>query len=121
MEGKYPNATRGQWEAVWNKHGGEEGIARFLRDETMVVPTNSITTVQPGRRFANSTSKCRHCQNLAEICVELSERDSDSATYHYSCISHIYSAILQIRDTRGSKRLRARSLVSNGEWVDVWG
>lgn len=43
MEGKYSNATRGQWEAVWNRLGGEEGVARFLRGETMVVPVVSTT------------------------------------------------------------------------------
>jgi hypothetical protein len=121
MEGKYSNATRGQWEAVWNKHGGEDGIARFLRGETMVVPTDSTKTIQTGVRFANSTSRCQHCRNLAGICFELSERGSGSVTYHYSCTSHIYKASLQIKDTRGSKHLRVRSLVTNSEWEDVMG
>lgn len=30
---KYPNITLGRIEAVWNKLGGEEGVAAFLRDE----------------------------------------------------------------------------------------
>jgi hypothetical protein len=44
MSDKYPDATRGQWEAVWNKLGGVDGVARFLRGETKVIPTDSITT-----------------------------------------------------------------------------
>lgn len=121
MEGKYSNATRGQWEAVWNRLGGEEGVARFLRGETMVVSTDSTKTVQTAVGIANSTSRCQHCQNLAEICFELSERGSGSVTYHYSCTSHIYTASIQIQDIRRSKHLRVRSLVTNGEWEDVMG
>lgn len=42
---KYPK-TFGRPEAVWNKHGGEEGIDRFLRGETIVVPVgHNILTI----------------------------------------------------------------------------
>lgn len=34
---KYPKVNLGQVEAVWNKLGGEEGVARFLRNESRVV------------------------------------------------------------------------------------
>jgi len=37
---KYGNATLGQIEAVWNKLGGDEGVLKFLRDETEVVTKN---------------------------------------------------------------------------------
>ncbi|MEK7086815.1 MAG: hypothetical protein AAB935_00975, partial [Patescibacteria group bacterium] len=35
-EMKYPNITLGHVEAVWNKLGGEDGVNRLLRGETVV-------------------------------------------------------------------------------------
>jgi len=39
---KYPDARAGDWEAVWNKLGGVDGVVRFLRGETMIVPVSTI-------------------------------------------------------------------------------
>ncbi len=40
---KYPRIQFGDVEAVWNKLGGENGVARFLRGEMMVVEVVAIT------------------------------------------------------------------------------
>lgn len=39
---KYRNVTLGRVEAVWNKLGGEEGVAKFLSGLTEVVPVNRV-------------------------------------------------------------------------------
>jgi hypothetical protein len=39
---KYPKIQFGDVEAVWNKLGGEEGVARFLRGELMLAPVTTI-------------------------------------------------------------------------------
>jgi len=39
---KYPDITFGRVEAVWNKLGGEEGVARFLAGNAEVVVKNHV-------------------------------------------------------------------------------
>src|SRR3989344_9253745 len=42
---KYPNVTRGQEEAVYNKLGGEQGLADFLAGKTIVIEAKDAPIV----------------------------------------------------------------------------
>lgn len=53
---KYPNMSWGTMEAVVNKHGGEEGIARFLRGETCVTENVKKWREQDGVIYFSVTS-----------------------------------------------------------------
>lgn len=53
---KYPNIQMGTVEAVWNKLGGEEGVARFLRGETSVTEPAKSWCEQDGVIYFSVTS-----------------------------------------------------------------
>jgi len=53
---KYPNIQFGTVEAVWNKLGGEEGVARFLRGETSVTEPAKSWREQDGIIYFSVTS-----------------------------------------------------------------
>ena len=53
---KYPNIQLGTVEAVWNKLGGEEGVARFLRGEIRIAEPTKSWREQDGVIYFSVTS-----------------------------------------------------------------
>ena len=53
---KYPNITLGRVEAVWNKHGGEYEIDRFLRGELVLVEAQTPITQEVWQGLRDGSS-----------------------------------------------------------------
>jgi hypothetical protein len=72
---KYKNETFGRAEAVFNRLGGEEGVSRFLADETIVVPkTNPISAeglANGGITFASAMDTRLWLDDQRQFCKDV--------------------------------------------------